>query len=123
MSKKRNDIVLVVVLLLLSVAGLLLYKSIQPSGDFAVVLIDGKEVARFQLSQDTEYLIETAGGTNTLVISNGKADVKSASCPDGICVDHAPISKVGETIVCLPNGVVIAIRTDKAVTGGIDMVA
>lgn len=123
MSKKRNDIILVVVLLLISVAGLLLYKLFQVEGTFAVVLVDGEETARFSLTQDTEYIIETQKGKNTLVIKDGKADVIFADCPDGICVDHASISKVGETITCLPHGVVVAIRSNDATLDEVDMVA
>ena len=81
MFKKRNDIILVVVLLLISVAGLLLYKHFQREGNFAVVLINGQEVARFSLSEDREYLIETEKGNNTLIIKDGKADIVFAECP------------------------------------------
>ena len=123
MLKKRNDIILVAVLLLISVAGLLLYKQFQTEGDFAVVLIDGKESARFSLFEDVEYVIETDNGTNTLIIKDGKADVILADCPDGICSSHAPISKVGETIVCLPHGVVIAIKSNEIKNYEVDMVA
>ena len=121
MSKTKNDIILAVVLLLISVAGLLLYKGLQTEGDFAVVLIDGKEIARFALDSDTEYLIQTESGTNTLIIKEGKAFVSLADCPDGICKSHAPISKSGESIVCLPHGVVI--KVDSSSTDEIDMVA
>lgn len=123
MSKRRNDIILAVVLLLVAVAGLLLFKTFQKGGDYAVVLVDGKETARFLLSTDTEYEIKTDGGTNTLVIKDGKASVTYADCPDGICVEHAPISKVGETIVCLPHSVVVAIEAENTGGGEIDMVA
>ena len=123
MQKVKNDIILAVVLLLISVAGLLLYKAFQSEGEYAVVLIDGKESARFELSQDTEYVITAGGGTNTLVIKDGKADIIAADCPDGSCADHAPVSKSGETIVCLPHGVVIAIKASDSADNEIDMVA
>lgn len=121
MSKVKNDIILAVVLLLISVAGLLLYKALQNDGDFAVVIANGEEIARFSLDEDTEYVINTESGTNTLVIKDGKADIVSADCPDQICADHAPVSKVGESIVCLPHGVVIRIESYK--DSEIDMVA
>ena len=121
MQKTKNDIILAIVLLLTAVAGLLLCKAFQSEGDFAVVLIDGKESTRFSLSNDTEYVITTDHGTNTLIIKDGMADITLADCPDGICTDHAPISKSGETIVCLPHGVVIKIESSLA--DEIDMVA
>ena len=123
MSKVRNDIILAVVLLLVAVTGFLLYKNFQKDGDYAVVMVDKTEYARLPLNKDSELIISGVGGTNTLVINDGKADIIHADCPDGICVDHAPISKVGETIVCLPHSVVVAIESDKSSDSEIDMVA
>ena len=45
-----------------------------------------------------------------------------ASCPDGICAAHKPISREGESIVCLPHRVVITVRTVED-EGGPDIVA
>ena len=33
-----------------------------------------------------------------------------ADCPDKICVNTGKISKIGETIVCLPHRVVVEIQ-------------
>ena len=48
---------------------------------------------------------------NRLVICDGKAYMETATCPDGICVAHRPIFRNGESIVCLPNRVVITVTT------------
>ena len=48
-------------------------------------------------------------GKCILVIFDGKADMESADCPNQICVHHSAISHTGETIVCLPNRVVIEV--------------
>ena len=121
MSKRRNDIILAAVLLLVAVAGFLLFKTIQPKGDYVVVRVDNTEVARFSLSKDTEYEIEGVGGKNILVVKDGKADVTYADCPDGICADHAPVSKVGDAIVCLPHKVVVTVVSDNKPDDEIDM--
>ena len=113
-NKKRNDIILIAVLLLLATAGLLLSRLFKTEGDTAVVIIDGVESARYPLDTDIEVVIETENGVNTLVISGGKAYVSVADCPDGICSSHRPVSMVGETIVCLPHSLVIKIESEKA---------
>lgn len=108
---KKNDFYLIAVLLLIAVAGFALFSLLQQSGDTAVLLIDGAETARFPLAKNTEQVIATDKGSNTLVIADGKAYVREADCPDGICAAHRPISKVGETIVCLPHKVVIKVES------------
>ncbi|MBE5905498.1 MAG: NusG domain II-containing protein [Lachnospiraceae bacterium] len=78
----------------------------------AVIMVDGQEVGRYSLSGNREVPIKgVKGGKNVLVIHDGKAKMKSASCPDKICVHHKAVSKNGQTIVCLPNKVVIEIQS------------
>ena len=56
-------------------------------------------------------VIEIPGkiGTCILTIKDGKADMTFADCPNQICVHHEAIMNKGETIVCLPNRVVVEI--------------
>lgn len=115
-KKIRNDLILVGVLLcvlLLVGGGLLLFRS---RGDTVVVTVDGKEYATYPLSKDIEVDIvtgEEGDQINRLVIKDGKALVASASCPDGICASHRPISHDGESIICLPHKVVVSVKSEK----------
>ncbi len=109
-KKRRNDIILAVVVISIAAIGLLLLNIFKTEGAFAVVKIDGIETERYPLSVNTEVVIETGDeGRNTLVIENNKAFMKDANCPDKICEGHSKISYKGETIVCLPHKVVIEI--------------
>lgn len=111
-SKKkiwRNDVLLIIsILILSSIFAFVLYFT-STDGNHIDVSVDGKVLMSFELGIDREELIETENGTNLLVIKNGKASVKSADCPDEICVKHREISKTGETIVCLPHKLVVEI--------------
>ena len=108
--KTKNDIILAVIAIAVAATGVLLLNIFKTEGEFAVVKIDGKETERFPLSANTEVVIETENnGKNTLVIEDGKAFIKNATCPDKICEGHSKISFKGETIVCLPHKVVIEI--------------
>ena len=53
------------------------------------------------------------GGTNRLVIEDGTARMEWADCPDQICVNHRPVSSGGESIICLPNKVVVSVVSSK----------
>lgn len=108
--KTKNDIILAIIVIAVAATGVLLLNIFKTEGEFAVVKIDGKETERYPLSVNTEVVIETENnGKNTLVIEDGKAFIKNATCPDKICEGHSKISFKGETIVCLPHKVVIEI--------------
>lgn len=112
-KKIKNDIILVSVLaglILLAILGILLFRK---SGSTVKVTVDGKLFGEYSLDEDKTVEIRSDGGTNLLVIKDGKAYVERASCPDGICSSHRPISYGGESIICLPNKVVVEVTAVK----------
>ena len=82
------------------------------------ITVGGDEFGVFSLAKDRTILI---GDTNVCEIQDGKAHMLSASCPDQICVHQRAISKNGESIICLPNKVVVSI--EGAEDSQIDVVA
>ena len=111
---KKNDVFLVAGLLLAALAafgGITWYSAASTREAEAVVEVDGQEQGRYPLDQDTSVEIRLEDGSyNLLEIKDGKADITEASCPDKICVDHRPVSRRGESLVCLPNKVVVEIE-------------
>ena len=74
------------------------------------------------LSSNAEYTVDTTAdaikssakdGKNTIRIKNGEVDVISSNCSNQVCVNHDPISRAGEQIVCLPHGLVVEIVQDE----------
>jgi hypothetical protein len=43
-------------------------------------------------------------------ISDGYARIAEADCPDKLCVKDGMISKPGQSLVCLPNKVVVEVK-------------
>jgi len=111
---KKNEIYLIGALLLVALAvsmGMSLFQGANTHNAEAVVLIDGEEYGRFPLDTDVIERIELPGGSyNVLEIKDGKADIIEASCPDGICVNHRPVSKQKQSITCLPNKLIVEIQ-------------
>lgn len=110
----RNDIILIVCLLLVALIGVLYLFKFRSPGDTVKVTVDGKLYGTYLLSQNiTEDIVTGENGEflNRLVILNGKAYIETATCPDGICVEHSPIFRDGESIVCLPQRVVVTVIT------------
>ena len=110
MKKRRNDLLLILCLLAAAGIGCLLLTLGRQTGSCAVVTADGKELARYPLDADGEYIIETARGVNTIVIEDGCARVTDADCPDRICVRTGSVQWDGQTIVCLPHRLVVRIE-------------
>ncbi len=116
----RNDIILISVIVIISVALLLVWKLVylkeqNPDSDaFVRATVDGKVYGTYPLSKDDTIEIKNVDGdvTNTLVIKDGVADVTAADCPDHLCVKQKAISKEGESIICLPNKVVVTVKSD-----------
>ncbi len=106
----RNDLLLIGGLLLIAAAALVYLFFFRPAGDRVEITIDGNLYKTFSLGEEiTEEIRTGESECNTLIVRDGKAYMHSATCPDGICVDHPPIFREGESIVCLPNRVVVTV--------------
>lgn len=112
-NKRKNDLVLILLMLVIGVLGVAVIIYIQRedtiSGE-ALVTIDGKEYGRFPLDEDrVEHIQVSESSYNILEIRDGHADITDASCPDSVCVNHWKVSKKNQSIVCLPNKLVVTI--------------
>ena len=110
-TKKRNDTILIICILIISFIFFAAYKLyFNKSGKFVTVKVDGKITASYPIDTDKTVTINGVnGGKNILKISDGTADMIEADCPDQTCVKKHNIKYEGETIVCLPHKVVISI--------------
>lgn len=80
---------------------------------FISIQVNGKEIKKIIFDSKlvgTTIPIETEYGYNLVEIGEDRVRVIDASCPDKIDVMQGYISRVGETIVCLPNRMVIEIK-------------
>ncbi len=111
---KRNDIILISVILFLSlVFTVVLYKG-SKKGDRVTVYVDGSMTGEYLLESGNIIDIEGYnGGHNTLTVENGYAYMSDASCPDKLCMHQGRISGEGQMIVCLPNRVIIKVEKDE----------
>ncbi len=107
---KRRDLILIVVVLVIALLSFGGMKLMQKSGSTVIVTVDSEIVFSGNLSEDATFDVPLDEGENKVIIKKGKAFMDHADCPDQICVDHKPISKTGETIVCLPHKVVVSIE-------------
>lgn len=112
---KSDAWLLVILAVVLLAVCLLFYGFGGKKGACVTVTVAGELYGTYPLEQDAVVEIKIDGNvTNRLEIKDGAADVTDASCPDKLCVHQKSISKTNETIVCLPNKVVVEIMDGEA---------
>ncbi len=123
--QKFDFLTLSILLLVGLVVSLLIYMPAGKNGTYIEVRINGKVTEHYSLSENRTETITTTNGSNTFYIKDGKAFMKHADCHDQVCVGMHGISHQGQTIVCLPHKLVLAVVDDSpkspaydAVTGG-----
>ena len=109
----KRDIILVLSMVIIAAAAFLIINfAVKKDGSYAVIKVDGNVIKTLDLNSG-ETTIEVngyQGGVNKVVINDGKVSMTEADCPDELCVKTGKISRVGETIVCLPHRVVVEIK-------------
>lgn len=83
---------------------------------YAEITINGKVYKKIPLSEHTgeEFIdVKYENKINTVRARDNKISIVEASCPDSLCIHQGEIFKVGQSIVCLPNKVMIEIKGNK----------
>ena len=118
---KKADIILFILILAVG-----LFVSFGPLANSALgsevrITVDGELYGIYDLMEDQKITIENDGHVNVVDISGGSVHMDSASCHNQICVGHAPISISGDSIVCMPNRVVVEITGSEG--GDVDVIS
>lgn len=111
-NKILNDLFLVLGFICLTLIIYIIFKLNLKEGTLVKISVDSEIKYCYNLNEVTEVIIKEGKNSNTLVIKGRKAQISNANCPDKICVAHKPISKTGETIVCLPHKLVVEITEE-----------
>lgn len=113
--KPLDALVLAAVIALAVAAALLFYGPKTGSGRLtAVITQHGQTVRRIDLPvPDKELTVPLDDGTYhlTVRICGGSVRVSESDCPGQDCVRTGPISRAGQSIVCLPAQVVISLES------------
>ena len=100
---KKKDWILIIIVLCVAACAYFSHQLLRNTGA-------GEELTgTYSLNEDQEITIN--GGSNILEIKNGRADMIEADCPDQLCVHQRAISASNENIICLPNKVIVEIRS------------
>lgn len=109
MKKLKIGDIIVISLILLITAGVFCFRLFGFSKGESVVVSVGDDEKVYSLDENTKFDIENNDVRLTIVIENGCVYVDNSNCPDKICVDYGKISRVGQTIACVPAHLFIKI--------------
>lgn len=108
---KNDKLFLGMLVSLILGACFLSYLVFRDAGKTAEVTVDGNYYGSYEIKENqTIDIIIGERKANILSIKDGQADMTEADCPDKLCVHQKAISYQGESIVCLPNKVVVEIK-------------
>jgi len=107
----KPDLLLIGLLLAVGTAGFFAVRMLQQDGTTVRILLDGKTYGTYRLAEAQNIpILKNGAVANTLQIAEGKAKMIQADCPDKLCVRQNAIARQGETIVCLPNKIVVQVE-------------
>lgn len=106
---KKADIILAVALIIVGLAMSYILSFGQESGRELTVSCAGEKFGTYSLLEDREIVIDRNDHINKVTIKNGIVSMSFSDCHGQDCVHQGEISLSGETIICLPNKVVLEI--------------
>lgn len=107
--KKRDFFLIAAVLILAGICWLIprgMGFFAKPGETVLKVTVKGDLYGTYSMVENQKIEIND---TNICEIKNGKVNMIQAECPDHLCMHQGPVKTQGETIVCLPNRVVLEI--------------
>lgn len=113
MTKGDKLLIVMVIILSFSAMGYIRMLALSDAEKYVSVQVNGEEIKRIIFDPSlvgTTIPVKTQYGYNLIEIGDERVRVIEADCPDKIDVKQGYISNIGETIVCLPNKMVIEIK-------------
>lgn len=106
---KKADIILFLVLIFATLGLWWFSLSGEVTGQKAVITVDGKEYGVYSLSKNQTIEIVQHGHNNKITIKNGAVQMTYSDCKNQTCVNTGQITETSQTIVCLPNKIMVEI--------------
>lgn len=107
---RKADVILAIFLVIAGLAVSYIFSTGQETGQMAVIFADGKQYASYSLLEDRAVTIDQNGHINKITIKGGHVSMTFSDCANQNCVHQGEISNSSQSIVCLPNKVVVEIQ-------------
>ena len=114
MSERRlfdkRDLILIALLLVVAVC-FFIPKFFSSEALTADIICGGEKVKTIELDKVEEpYTVELNGGKVVIGVEKNCIYFIESDCKDGLCVNCGRLTGSGQTAVCIPQGVAVAVR-------------
>jgi hypothetical protein len=96
-------------LICLAGAALIGWPGSRTQGSTLLVRDPAGNVLKLSLREDRTVGVAGLAGETTIEIANGSARFTSSPCPHKTCVERGAVSRSGEWIACVPNGIIATV--------------
>lgn len=119
---KKADIALFFIILIFGLAISWLSLNSNTDGDKVVVSVANKVYGIYDINEDQTIKVSQEGHQNNITIKDGVVSMTYSDCKNQVCVETNSISQTKDSIVCLPNKVMVEIVSENQ-GGDIDVIS
>ncbi len=117
---KKADIALFFILLILGLAASCFSVAGSTAGSKVIISVDGEVFGAYDINKNQTIEVKQNGHTNNITIKDGLVSMSYSDCANQVCVHTGSIKESSDTIVCLPNKVMVEISAEG---GPVDVVS
>lgn len=111
---KKLDVVLIISLIIFSFIFIIKDKFFAPNTNdtYIAISVDGKDYKTLEFKEETyTYPLKTKYGFNKIEVAKDYVRVLEADCPNKLDVLQGKIHSANQSIVCIPNRMIIEIKS------------
>ena len=111
----KNDFKLIIIILLVASIFLIFRLVNSEKANLAFVYHGNELILTIDLNINNEYIVSGDNGDVLIKVLDNKIKVESENSPYHLCSKQGFISNSGESIVCLPNKIIIELPSNDSI--------
>lgn len=117
---KKADIALFFIILILGLAASWFSVAGSTAGSKVIITVDGEIFGTYDINENQTIEVKQNGHINNITIKDGFVSMTYSDCNNQVCVHTGAIKESKDSIVCLPNKVMVEVSSEG---GHVDVVS
>jgi hypothetical protein len=106
---KTGDYILISCVIVFIISSFVFIHIVDSSEKVAIIIVNNIEMYRISPFEDRNIIVNGTIDKSHIQVKNAQISIIEAPCRHKICIKMGKISKAGETLICVPNRIVIQI--------------